>query len=114
MCSVVEVQRELAALLDGIPFVVPSPPLHPGDQVPVIVWRRGPAAAVLFISHDHAEAEDDDDEVEDDEPFSVWIETYQRINDVWICDMSGGSGWPVPYGERPKLARPSLTGFLRD
>lgn len=72
--------------------------------MPVVAWREGDVAAVLWISHDPED---------DEEPYSQDIEVFIRSCGKWEWHSKGGSDWPVNYGERPRLGPPALTGFAQ-
>ena len=99
-----EVSPALVALLDGRPVAAPPPPLAGYEEVPVVVWREGDVAAVLWISHDPEDAE---------EPYSQDIEVFTRSRGRWQWHSKGGSDWPADYGQRPGVGRPGLTGLAQ-
>jgi hypothetical protein len=88
----------------------PLPPtLGPDDEVVVAVWRDGETGAVMTIwrAPDGDEGATPDD---DEWPYNVDIETYELVGGAWRWAGTGGSDWPVRYGERPEVG-PFLTGF---
>ena len=98
------VAAEDVALLEGADLIVPQPPLSPEQEVSVAVWRDGGIGAILSIWHDP-----DDDE----EPFAQDITVFTLVEGSWTWWSTGGSDWPVAYGERPPLERPSHGLLLR-
>jgi hypothetical protein len=92
----------IAAALDGTTPVDPPEFLEPGEEAIVSVWRDGSLGAVMSIFH---EPEDDE------EPFSVDISVYLHGAKGWEWWSTGGSDWPMPYGERRTAGHPELTGF---
>ncbi len=96
-----EVNPALVALLEGRALAAPPPPLQADEEVPVVVWREGDVAAVLWISRDPED---------DEEPYSQDIEVFTRSRGRWQWHSKGGSDWPADYGRRPGVGRPALTG----
>ncbi|HVM65920.1 MAG TPA: hypothetical protein VMU14_13730 [Acidimicrobiales bacterium] len=103
-------EPEVAAVLESGVLPQRPPTLAPDDEVIVAVWRQGVIGAVMTIWRDP-----DGDETatsdDDDWPFNVDIETYEYVERAWHWRGTGGSDWPVPYGDRPSGNWPFLTGY---
>jgi hypothetical protein len=93
---------EVAAMLKSAHVDPPHALVEDEDEAPVFVWRRDPFAAVMRITYF---AEDDED------PYWVDVDVYELVDGAWGYVGSGGSDWPMRYGERPPGQQPSLTGF---
>lgn len=97
----VPVDLDDVALLEGGALSAPKPPLPHDEEVAVAVWRGGALGAILSIWHDP-----DDEE----EPFAQDITVFELVNGVWTWRSTGGSDWPVDYGERLAYNTPVFTG----
>lgn len=100
--DVIYADDEQARLLDGASVPRPPPSLAAQDEVVVAVWREGHVGALMLVHFDPADEED---------PYSVDVETYVRTEGRWRWAGTGGSDWPTTYGVRPEAGRPALTGF---
>jgi hypothetical protein len=101
---------QVAAALDSGSLPPLPATLGPDDDVILAVWRDGTVGAVMTIWRDP----DGDEAVTPDDdawPYNVDIETYEFVDGLWRRVGTGGSDWPVRYGERWESMGPFLTGF---